>query len=133
MNFFLCLNLEEDNMVIYNIKKGEQFMYTIREIEEKMHTMVTRKDIMQELCRRRDKDTFDIVYGASEDLREWDSSLERRLKERAVEGKRTYLDRTKSSYAQAENFDSLSRFIEDIYCQAFKIMMDKIKRLERGY
>ena len=105
--------------------------YTIKEIEEKMHTMLTHKELMQELCRRRDKDTFDIVYGVSENLREWDSSLERRLKERAIEGKRTYLDKTKTSYQQAENFDSMLRFLEDIYSKAFMKMMDHINRLEK--
>ena len=103
--------------------------YTIEELEKKMHALLIHKEQIQEICKRRYTQTFDVVYNISSELREWSPYLEERLKDRAVVGKRTYLDKTKTSYQQEENFNSLIKFIEEIYNEAFKIIVGELKLL----
>ena len=60
-------------------KTKENFMYyTVEEIEVKMHSMAIHRDQMQELCRLRHKDTFDVIYNVSKELGEWAPNLEQR-------------------------------------------------------
>lgn len=50
--------------------------YTVEGIEVKMHSMAIHRDQMQELCRLRHKDTFDVIYNVSKELGEWAPNLE---------------------------------------------------------
>lgn len=103
----------------------------VKEIEAQMHEMAIRKEQMQELCKRKDRDVFDIVYNVSGNLKNVDPTLEERLKERAIEGKKTYLDKTKTPQQQEENFSGLMVEIGRLYNRAFALMLENIKAIQR--
>ena len=101
----------------------------IKEIETQMEQMAIRKEQMKELCRRKDKDVFDVVYNVSDELKDVDPSLDERLKEKAVDGKRTDLDPTKTPLQKEENYTNLMLEIERLYSRAFALMLENIKSL----
>ena len=80
-------------------------MATVKEIENTMHECAIRKEQMQELCRREDRDIFDIVYNIAKGYLEKDApDLMNNLQNAAIRGKRIDIDSTKSSYQKKQNY-----------------------------
>lgn len=113
----------------------------ISAIEADMETMKDRQERMKSLCRSRDKDSFDVAYNVSKDLRNADKiskalgkdnlSLEKRLKDKAVEGKEKYNNPNTKEDVKINLFIDLIVEIDKLYQQAFSLMLENIATIRR--
>ena len=100
--------------------------YTKDEIEQ----ITIHKLQMQELCRRRDKDVFDVIYNVCEELADIDGNFfVASLQSVAIEGKRLDVNPNVPEYSKNTNFDDVSRSVGKYYDMAIDMIVKEGKVL----
>lgn len=104
--------------------------YTVNELKEKLRMVVIRKEQIQELCKRKDKDVFDITYNVTAAyIKEWSPRLCQELQ--AICARRKQLDRNSSAteWEHNANYSDLSKEVEKYFQQVVEMIIDKADRL----
>lgn len=101
----------------------------VKEIEDQIKQLTDMKEGLGNLCKRKDKDVFDVVYNVSGELGKVSPEIENELKDKAIDGKRIDIDPTKTPAEKEENFLGLYGEIRGLFDRCLELLRENLKDL----